>query len=232
MNQELKNSFISLIGISNNLSFTDALDARVRSSLSEEELLFSPYNALQLRDILMDRAKEAFNENKISEGVINKCAALAAQEHGDARKALDLLRVAGEIAEREQASKVEESHVEKAEIKIDYDRMLEAVKSQPRHSKLITYSIIDLLIHQNKNKVLTGDVYDSYVKLCKSNRIKPITQRRVSDIIGELDLLGIVNAKVISHGRYGRTREITLANSTETYKKIYSYIKGDQMLSV
>jgi cell division control protein 6 len=89
------------VGISNDLMFTDHLDPRVKSSLSEEELMFPPYNAIQIQEILRKRAEKAFMASAIAEGVIEKCAAYAAREHGDARRALELLRVAGELAERE-----------------------------------------------------------------------------------------------------------------------------------
>jgi len=65
-----------------------------------------------------------------------------------------------------------------------------------------------LLFEKDKNITQTGDVYEIYKKLCLKSDLRPLTQRRVSDIIGELDMLGIVNATVISRGRYGRTREI------------------------
>jgi len=95
VNQDLKKARLSVVGITNNLGFIETLDPRIRSSLSEEELIFPPYNALQLQDILRNRASLAFIPNSLGDGVIEKCAALAAQEHGDARRALDLLRVAG-----------------------------------------------------------------------------------------------------------------------------------------
>src|SRR3989344_1753590 len=100
INSGLKNCELSIIGISNDLLFTDNLDPRIKSSLSEEELVFPPYNAIQLQDILRERSKIAFRPNVVEEGVIQKCAAYAAREHGDARRALELLRVAGELAER------------------------------------------------------------------------------------------------------------------------------------
>src|SRR3989344_5164357 len=100
INSELKNVQISLVGISNDLMFTNDLDPRVKSSLSEEELVFPPYNAIQIQEILRQRASVAFRKNVLVEGVIEKCAAYAAREHGDARRALELLRVAGELAER------------------------------------------------------------------------------------------------------------------------------------
>src|SRR3989344_1440096 len=106
LNTELKNVNISIVGISNDLIFRDNLDPRVKSSLSEEEIHFPPYNALQLQEILKQRAQMAFREGVISEGVIEKCAAYAAKEHGDARRALELLRVSGELAERKNENKI------------------------------------------------------------------------------------------------------------------------------
>jgi len=53
-------------------------------------------------------------------------------------------------------------------------------------------------------------VYDTYRELCAPVGLRPLTQRRVSDIIGEFDMLGIINAKVHSFGRYGRTRNISV----------------------
>ncbi|RLF82477.1 cell division control protein Cdc6, partial [Thermococci archaeon] len=105
INTELKNAKVSIIGISNDLRFKEYLDPRVLSSLSEEEVVFPPYDANQLRDILMQRAQEAFYDGVLDDAVVPLCSALAAREHGDARRALDLLRVSGEIAEREMSPK-------------------------------------------------------------------------------------------------------------------------------
>lgn len=207
INEGLENSQLSLVGISNDLSFTDSLDPRVKSSLSEEEMLFSPYNAMQLQDILETRADQAFNDGCIDEEVITKCAALAAQEHGDARRAIDLLRVSGELAERNGSSEVGEEHVDKAEKEIDRNKILEVVEKQPRQSQAVLWSIIKLTDDEG-NEIQTGDVYSIYEEVCRSSGLKPLTQRRVSDLISELDMLGVIRAKVTSKGRYGRTRMI------------------------
>lgn len=217
INQDLKKSHITIVGITNDLSFRDNLDLRVKSSLSEEEILFKPYNAAQLRDILYERAREGFKPDVVSDAVLSKCAALAAQEHGDARRALDLLRVAGEIAERNAESVVHETHIDMAQQKLDIDRVTETVRGQPSHSQIVLYAVIKLKERAAEQKgwvdkrLLTGDVFDAYLALCRHNDMKPLTQRRVSDLIGELDMLGIITAKVISNGRYGRTRDISLA---------------------
>lgn len=209
LNSELKNAEISLIGISNDLIFVDNLDPRVKSSLSEEEIMFPPYNAIQLQDIIRERVELAFRKDVIEGGVIEKCAAYAAREHGDARRALELIRVAGEIAERKNKQKVDIKHLDEAEEKIERDRVVDIIGSQPKQSQIVLYSIFNLNLAERA--FFTGDAYEVYKNNCNSCGLKPLTQRRVSDIIAELDMLGIINARVISKGRYGRTREISLA---------------------
>ncbi len=207
INSELKNVELSLIGISNDLSFMDGVDPRVKSSLSEEELVFSPYNAIQIQDILRQRSNIAFKENTIKEGVIEKCAAYAAREHGDARRALELLRVAGELAERKGEIEIKLEHIDEAEDKIEKDKILEVTKTQPKQSQLALLAILTIS-EKIDEPIFTGDVYEVYKEFCKSISLKHLTQRRISDIIVELDMLGIINAKVVSKGRYGRTKEI------------------------
>ncbi|ADE04491.1 MULTISPECIES: Cdc6/Cdc18 family protein [Haloferax] len=210
MNSELDNSRISIMGISNDLKFTDFLDPRVKSSLGEEEIVFPPYDANQLRDILQHRADVAFKPGALTDDVIPLCAAFAAQEHGDARRALDLLRTAGELAERGQADTVEEAHVRQAQDKIELDRVVEVVRTLPTQSKIVLFAII-LLEKNGVRNINTGEVFNIYKRLCEEIDADVLTQRRVTDLISELDMLGIVNAVVVSKGRYGRTKEISLS---------------------
>lgn len=219
MNSELTNSRVSIMGISNDLKFTDFLDPRVKSSLGEEEIVFPPYDADQLRDILAHRASEAYKSGVLSEDVIPLCAAFAAQEHGDARRALDLLRTAGELAERAGEELVREMHVRQAQEKIELDRVVEVVRTLPTQSKLVLFAIITLEEH-NVHNINTGEVYNVYKQLSKDIGADVLTQRRVTDLISELDMLGIVNALVVSKGRYGRTKEISLSVPIEETKAV------------
>jgi len=230
INTELKNSQITLVGISNDLFFRDNLDPRVKSSLSEEEVTFPPYNALQIQDILKQRAENAFEKDTIDSGVIEKCAAYAAREHGDARRALELLRVAGELAERSNQEKIGLNNIDEAENKIEKDRVLDIIKTQPKQHQAVLYSII-FVCSQKENQIFTGEVYEIYKEICFKTGIRPLTQRRVSDVIAELDMLGIINAKVISKGRYGRTRDITLSIPKSTEQKIKSILEEGLNLS-
>ncbi len=224
LSSELKGSEISFIGISNDLMFVDNVDPRVRSSLSEEEMVFPSYNAVQLEKILRQRVSIAFREHVISEGVVEKCAAYAAREHGDARRALELLRVAGEVAERKNQFKILVEDIDIAEEKIEKDRIIDSVTMQPKQFKLTLYSVIAVCKGLEKG-VFTGDVYETYRRNCIACGIEPLTQRRLGDIIAELDMLGVVNAKVISKGRYGRTREISLTLPESTVFTITGLLK-------
>ncbi|MCX6814110.1 MAG: orc1/cdc6 family replication initiation protein [Candidatus Aenigmarchaeota archaeon] len=219
INQDLEKTKITLVGISNNISFLENLDSRVKSSLSEEELIFPPYNATEIKDILTERSRIAFHPETITDAAIAKCAALAAQEHGDARKAIDLLRVAGETAERIGSNQVREEHVDIAQNKVDTDRYIETIHSQPKQSKIVLKAVLELY-KKNAKGIQTGDVYDLYAKICQKNNIKSLTQRRVSDLITELDNFGIISTVNISKGRYGRTRKINVNLSGTVVSKI------------
>jgi cell division control protein 6 len=152
----------------------------------------------------------AFKEHALNPEVIPLCAALAAQEHGDARRALDLLRVSGEFAERVNADGVKEEHVRTAQMRIELNRVAEVIRTLPTQAKLVLYSIIAL--HQNgARSATTGEVNRVYETLCKQIELDVLTKRRITDLIMELDLLGIINTKVVSKGRYGRTKEISLS---------------------
>jgi len=234
INSELKNSQISIIGISNDLMFANHLDPRVKSSLTEEEIIFPPYNAFQIQDILRNRSSLAFKENVLEPGVIPKCSAYVARDYGDARRAIDLLRVAGELAERGKAQKVTLIHLDEAENKIEKDRVIDVVKTQPKQHQVTLFSI-SYLLHNNPDKkkgIFTGDVYIIYKDICTKVGLRPITQRRLSDIIGELDMLGLINAKVISKGRLGRTREIHMGVPAHLITKIDNLLSKELELDV
>jgi len=230
INTDMKNSQLSLIGISNSLIFAENLDPRVKSSLCEEDVIFAPYNALQLQHILKKRCLEAFHEGTLEEGLVEKCSAYAAREHGDARRALELLRVAAEIAERDSLVKVTIAHLDRAEEKIEKDKMVDIVTTQPRQFQLILYAIMIIYEKRNKN-VFTGEVYELYKDLCQQTALRPLTQRRVSDVVGEFDMLGLINAKVISKGRYGRTREISVSPSLSSIPRLKKMLAEELALS-
>ncbi|MBR9689895.1 MAG: AAA family ATPase [Candidatus Altiarchaeota archaeon] len=218
INSELKNSKVSIIGITNDFNIINTLDARTKSSLSEEELIFSPYDADQIYEILKER-DSAFTPGVLGDSVIMLCAASAAKEHGDARRALELLRISAELAERETSMKVLKKHVQKAIGKLYSDKIISFVTTLPDHQKLVLQAIFDL----DKPLSYTRDIYEKYVELSVKSGLKELTMRRVLDILGEFESSGVVRTSVISRGRYGRTKIvelITVDNIKEQIEKL------------
>ena len=220
INESLQKSKVSLIGISNDLRLKEFLDPRVFSSLSEEEMVFRPYDASELRNILLERSKLGFLEGTLSEAALSICSALAAAEHGDARRALDLLRVAGEVAERQGSATITEEHVREAEKHIEHNKVLEALKNSTLHSKLVILSVYHLS-KASGGSATTGEIYDVYNELCGEIGTTLLTQRRLGTLINELDAMGLLNSKVVSMGRYGRTKKIRLEISRSLIQEVF-----------
>ena len=214
-NERLKGGSMTLVGISNDLTFKDRLDGRVISSLGEEEIVFTNYDVNQLKEILIDRIKEAFLEDVVEASALNLCAAMAGREHGDARRAIDLLRVAGEIAERQQSETVKEEHVRIASQKMEEDKEVTALKSYPLHEKLLIIAVM------KASGLSTGEIFSAYKNLCKAIRQKELTQRRVTQMLGEIEMSGIISGKIVHQGIHGRTKKFTLTISTETVKDTF-----------
>ena len=214
-NERLKQGSLTLVGISNDLTFKEKLDPRVISSLGEEEVVFTNYNVEQIKKILEERIKEAFIPNSVADSALNLCAALAGGEHGDARRAIDLIRVAGEIAERQQSDKVTEDHVREASLKIEENKEETSLKSYPLHEKLVILAIM------KAGGSSTGEIYSSYKGLCKVVGRDELTQRRVTQMLSEIELSGIITGRLIHQGIHGRTKKYKLTVSSEMIKKTF-----------
>ena len=225
LNENLDLCKTSLIGISNKLKFKDYLDPRVKSSLGQEHIVFPSYNANELRDILNERSKIAFNDGVLKDKVIPLCAALAAKEHGDARKALQLLRKAGELAERAQNKSISEKHIYDAENDLGKDHIAEYIKGLPLQVQVVLTAIFLISKHWPDQVIISGDIYGIYSELTqKIPGVRKLTERRISDFINELTLAGIIISDLKSMGHYGRTKIIKLDLDLDLVEKVLSEI--------
>ncbi len=224
INEVLNNSRVSIIGITNNAKFTELLSPKIKSRLGEEKLVFPPYDVEQLKDILYNRASLAFDEGVLEDDVIPYCAALSAQEMGDARRALELMRISAEIAERTDSSKVTVAHVRSARSKIEVDAIVEVIKTLTIQSKILLMGIIRNT-EEKISPMTTGDAYSSYKSICETIGQSVLSQRRITGLIQELDMLGIIHARIKSYGRTGRTKEIELCIPPD----IINMVKNDDI---
>ena len=237
INENLESSKVSLIGISNNMKFMELLEPKAKSRLGGESVIFPPYSKDELEDILKERVKEAFDENVIEDSVISYCASIGAKVDGDARVAIDLLKTAADIAERNGDEKVQEAHVKSAKNSIEFDIVSEAIKTLPPQSKLVLIAVIKN-VESGNSSMTTGDVYKAYQSLCGMIGTSVLSQRRIGDLIGELDSLGLITASIRSFGRAGRSRIIELNinkmiienfKQDPTFKFLESYRHPSQM---
>jgi len=214
-NERLTQGSLTLVGISNDLTFKERLDPRVISSLGEEEVVFTNYNVEQIKKILQERINESFIGDSVEEPALNLIAALAGGEHGDARRAIDLLRVAGELAERQQSDRVTIEHVREASQKMEENKEEKSLKSFPLHEKLVLIAIM------KANGSSTGEIYSSYKNLCKVVGKDELTQRRITQMLSEIELSGIISGRLIHQGIHGRTKKFKLTISSEMIKKTF-----------
>lgn len=193
---------IGIIAISNKIQYVDALNERVKSSFQHKELFFQPYDATQLRNIMSNR-EDAFIEGVLSSDVIPLAAAFAAQEHGDARKAIDILRHAGEVANEADMTEVMEDHVRQAQQHAEKDRFRELINGAPNQAKAGLLALTELTLNTSDNAFLTSSIYDQYQSVCKELDMNVLSVRRFRDIMKEQAFLGVIETEKINKGRTG-----------------------------
>lgn len=192
-NNNLDSTKVGVIGISNDFKFREQLDPRVQDTLCERELQFPPYDAPELENILESRAEIAITEDAVEQGVLNFCAALAARDSGSARQALDLLRLAGEIAENREADLIERDHVEAARSRLEQERVEEGMRELTTHGRLALLAVISKAAKE-ETPCRTREIYEEYITLCDSSGTNSLAQRSVHNHLSDLRMLGILSA--------------------------------------
>src|SRR6056297_1250598 len=170
---------IGVIGISNKIKYKDRMDERVKSSLCEREFVFPPYDASQLNDIMTARS-DAFRDGVLDGAVIPRAAALAAREHGDARKAIDILRYAGEIAQSTNAEVVKEGFVTEARKRAETDRFRELIRGSTPHSRYVLQALTVLSLDtesESETGFRTTRIFETYKQICRQESSEPLSLR-------------------------------------------------------
>lgn len=195
---------IGIISISNKVNFREQMTERVKSSLGHNEFIFDPYGGEQLREILENR-KDAFQDGVLNSGVIPRTAALAAQRHGDARKAIRLLRHAGDYAKNNNLDQVAEEHLELAQEQAEVERLKELIAGLPPHSKYVLYALANLTNDSDSDNVWfrTTVIYDIYTKVCEAQATDTLTTDTIRGLLSELAFLEVTESNQ-EHGGMGK----------------------------
>ncbi|MFC7079367.1 Cdc6/Cdc18 family protein [Halorussus caseinilyticus] len=198
----VEDTFVGVVGISNDFTFRDNLSARVKDSLCDEEIHFAPYDAEQLQHILWDRAKAAFQDNVLDDAVIRLAAAFAAQESGSARRALNILYKAGDLARKQDASQVTEAHVREADNIVEASKIADELRQLPVQNQLVLASVYQFH-DRGKTPVRRTDIYDRYVEMANAIDADVKTNRTVHNQLSQLALKGFLEVQEKNQGVKG-----------------------------
>ncbi len=185
---------LGVIVISNRIGYIEDFQARVESSFDPKDIQTGPYDAHTLREIMESR-QQAFREGALSSGVIPKAAALAAQEHGDARKAMQILRHAGELAARESEETVTEAHVQEARREAEKNRFGETLQNATNQEKLMLLALAQLTIEADRTQFKQSLHYDQYTTLANALDTTVLSQRRFRDLVKDYALLEVLETE-------------------------------------
>jgi len=201
---------MSVIGISNDLKYGDRLDTRVESSFSPDEIVFPAYDANQLRDIL-NRRRDAYRPDVLTDEVIPLCSAFSAQEHGDARRGIDLFRLAGEVAREADAETVREEHVRSANGDAEVTRLRDLIRGCPAQAKIAIAALAAMEEFTTRSYFKATEMYRVYKAFAEAIDVDPLGQKRITDQLREYETLKVIDINRTSDGyREGTYLQISL----------------------
>ncbi|GAB3412037.1 DNA replication protein Orc8 [Haloparvum alkalitolerans] len=202
-NGHLEDARVGVIGISNNYTFRSSLSPKVKDTLMEKELAFSPYDASELQTILAARAEKAFLPDVCQDSAIKLAAARAAKDTGSARQAIDLLREGGDVAEEQGAEQVTDEHIVAAAERVRRGRVEDKLRDQTMHGQLILEAIARLETNGSV-PVRSKEVQSTYEQTATHWDYDPLTTlKSVQNHLADLTMLGFLERTERNEGRAG-----------------------------
>jgi cell division control protein 6 len=215
-------SKVSTILISNDVRVADYIKPKTQSTLGRVKVIFAPYAAEELHDILKDRAKHAFNKDVVSEQVLSKVSEIEASRGGDARKALELLDSCAKIAIAKNVKKVSLDLVDEADKTLEKDTIFNVVATLTKHQKLLFLA----MIKSSKAEFDGGAVYKLYTEVCGKHNVQPLTVRSVRTFLINMSELGLIQSEVTwLRSLRKKSRTIKLQVDAATRKKLRKTIR-------
>jgi len=225
----ISNSKVGVIGISNNYTFRQGLSPKVKDTLMETEISFSPYGASELRTILADRADRAFVEGVCDDSAVARAAAIAAKDRGNARQAIDLLRVGGEVAKKQVDDRVDDSHIVEAQELVQRGRLRNRIRDQTQHAQLLLETLA-YLEDQGETPARSKTIKARYENVADSHTVDPLTTlKSIQNHLSDLHMLGFLRRTDRNQGESGgRYYEYSLDLDPEIVLDIRSEIEAER----
>ncbi|MEM4577175.1 MAG: AAA family ATPase [Candidatus Nezhaarchaeales archaeon] len=189
-----------LILISNKMNLHDYVkDVRVKSRFNPQLLLFPPYKSEEIYMIVRDRLAMTLREGVPVESFTNEeslrlLSALAAQKGGDARYAIDLLREAVKMCVV-NGDRLKVDYIYEARKRVERAYVEEGLKGLSTAHKLMLLAAL--------RSETVGEAYRNFYEVARSYGFPELSERRLKDVLGELELMGYINVK-----RMGRNYRI------------------------
>ncbi|SIS16840.1 orc1/cdc6 family replication initiation protein [Natronorubrum thiooxidans] len=195
---------VSVAALTNDPKFMEDIDGRAESSFNPRDIYFPDYDANQLREILENR-RDAFRQDALEDDVIPLVAAFAAQSHGDARKAIDLFRGAGDLADERGDEIVTEDHVRESQEEIDKDRSLKLVEGLTTQKKISLYATAAVVCYskQTGSSVPSPVGFKVYQWVTDELDTDQMTRETYVKYVKELSTYGLISTSRKSRGRGG-----------------------------
>jgi cell division control protein 6 len=194
---------VILISSDLDLDLLEELDSRVQSVFRPEDIYFPKYGEAEIAEILRERANRGFHDDVITSSVLDRIAGLTAEQGGDLRVGIDLLRRAGLKAEMRASRHVELQDVEEAYETSKYVHLSRRLQELSDSETALVRVIAD---HDGEQ---AGEIYDAF------NDETDLGYTRYSEIINKLDQLGIIDATYTDVDGRGRSRELSLNYDAE-----------------
>ncbi|MGD2091858.1 MAG: AAA family ATPase [Candidatus Aminicenantes bacterium] len=159
------------------------LDERIQTRLNAKQIAFLPYTENELFIILKQRTFFSLRPGACSDCIFRFIARLA---EGNSRIAIQILRNAAYIAEREQSKTIKLRHIKAAHNSskdLEKSYLLDRLSS---HHRLL-YELV-----KEKKEVNSGDLWKAYLQRCREIQKHPIALRTYSDYMNKLIELELV----------------------------------------
>ena len=202
-NGHLDAARVGVIGISNNYTFRSSLSPKVKDTLMEKELAFSPYDADELQSILTARAEKALVDGACEDSAIRLAAAKAAKDTGSARQAIDLLREGGDVAEERGATAITDDHIEAAAARVQRGRVQDKLRDQTMHGQLILESLAQIEVNGDI-PARSKEIQSVYERIARDWGHDPLTTlKSIQNHLADLTMLGFLERTEQNEGRAG-----------------------------
>lgn len=211
---------IGLILISNHQNIQDLLSKNIQTMLGERwerAIKFPPYNRDDLLRILELYADKSLNTEAYTLEVLDSIARRVAMISGDARKAIEALRVSADLAD-EEGEPITEDLLDKSLHASDKYTLKEKLEDLSPHGRLLLLAIAKIqkaAISSKKSpfslttlSTTVDKIFEKYKETCLDYKIQPLKKWTLYKLLKSLERDGFITRSVKGRGKGKGTESV------------------------